>query len=510
MCILLIRNFQCPGALDPHQCKYMLRCSTPSVYRNAEKYEGALDFPCMESLDTRTEWYDEACPACTGEISVPKTNPTKVVTTPHHDVAIPARDYAFCMATWLFVCIYENITEDSSYHVPNPIANATVGTARTSWIRDDVFLERQIMVLSELMCQVRPEHGSLTELTVVLPEPRSGNQLDFSVERNERCDCLATQQPYLTNWATDIRRRAAAVAYFNMMTGLNFFDLMLAFGNQEVFFREHQKIQTRILDKNLSYQSRFPVPDMLRVSGEEVAHRTQVLAEDIAKLNAEYLAQIPREHASKGETARHEARASLLQWVKIILARDSGITLKRARIILEWFANKVVKYDPDWAAFVPAPGSSTWKRLAYFANACPYDTGRWVGYTTQVLGEGAYPERKMEGLCSDWEKEDRARAAIVQNNVVAASEAEIAELEHAECLVCLSEFKDHTTVFKTPVRNPHCGSEHSRHWVSLPCIVKAARTLQGSDLTPRTPECPACRTKFEPEDDSGNAKGSSG
>lgn len=501
MCILVIRNFKCPGAPLPHQCKYMFRCSIPSVYRNVEKYEGAQDFPCMENLDTRMEWYDETCPACTGEISVPKTKPTGVMTTPHHDGRIPVRDYAFCLASWLLVGIHGKVTADPSYHIPDPVVSRTAA--------DDAFLERQLMVLSELICQVRPEHGSLPQLRVEYSRPRRPGRMVVSVAASDNCDCWATQHPCLTNWATDIRRKTARAAYCNMMSNLDAYDLLLAFGHQEVIHKEHQAIQARVLNKNLSCQSRFPVPDMVQVNKEEIEFRTQALADDIASLDAKYLAEIPEEVSSSQEMVRHRARASLLRWARIILARDSGLTLKRARDILNFFATRVVKYNPDWATYTPAPHTSTWKRLAHLANTRPYDISRWVAYTAQAHGEGDHIESTREEFGFYWERGDRARAAAVHRNMATASEAELAELEHAECLVCLSEFKDHTTVLNTPVRNPRCGSEHSKHWVSLPCIIKAARTLHGADLTPRAPKCPACRTKFEPEDNSANAAGDS-
>ncbi|KXX80809.1 hypothetical protein MMYC01_202939 [Madurella mycetomatis] len=158
-----------------------------------------------------------------------------------------------------------------------------------------------------------------------------------------------------------------------MMRNLCPYDPLLVFGHQEVVHRERREIQARVLNKNLSCQSRFPILGMVQVNKGKLpsglkSYRT---ISPISTQNT--LAQIPEEASSPEETARHRARASLLKWVRIILARDIGITLKRARDILDLFAAHVVKYNPNWAAYIPASHTLTWKRLAHIANTRPYD-----------------------------------------------------------------------------------------------------------------------------------------
>lgn len=534
MCIKLRRYYRCSSTRQ-HKCEYLVRCSTPLVW-SEDLVRGLRDQPCLADLETIEEWYHEPCPDCTGEIALPKTDPVtvmqnfKVVDDNHldyYDVTAAQNQsystggavdtYTQHLAYWIFSYLYG---PDSGFDHEDPFRKED----GSGWV-DGAVMERQVAVLGELICQVRPEHGCpwrmvrLDRWSEEGQEMREG-QLDFLPTRG--CDCLATQEPLLCNWALHIRRTVSSEIYRGMADPeLNEFELdrhemKVLYETQETVLKRHEELQKRVLDKGYSVLGRVPVLETVRTRQRMVYQRTMILTRDSFILTTTYAEQV----ADPGDKARFWARASLASWVIFILSRDVGLTTARARAILVHFIIKVVMHDPDWRSYRPRiMDRNACKRLAHVANTYPADVERWVHETLAPLrhnnnhnnhnnhNAAAAMMHDIDELLHDmfngFATQDRARASRVRRGVVRATEAELDELRRRgddTCVVCLERFDDHACAadaYRLPVQHWRCYRGGHAHWCAQPCLVRSARTLHGAGLAAPAPRCPVCRAEFD-------------
>lgn len=168
-----------------------MRCSNPAFV--LEDLAPVLDQDrqprlCEEDPEYREEWYGEGelCPKCTGEADVPKTEPLRTLEQSvmnglddeqRAGVSRRAMEYLQNLAYWLFASM--SLPGSPLSQVGRPANNA-----------ED---ERRIGVLNELICQANPEHGSPYRL-------QASREGEFWFETLAYdCDCLATQNPSLSN-----------------------------------------------------------------------------------------------------------------------------------------------------------------------------------------------------------------------------------------------------------------------------------------------------------------------
>jgi hypothetical protein len=491
-------------------CEYLVRCSSPFRW-SEDVVRGIKDQPCMEELDTAEEWYNEPCSDCTGELLVPKTSPTRVVRLIYSkrpgEVANEGDGgavgaYAEQLAHWLFIFLHKAGT--------NPFLKGK------EWA-DGALMERHMTILRELICHVRPEHGGQWGL---VREDRWDEEtqtiregvLDFlSVDV---CDCLSTQNPWLCNWALHIRRLVAARIYYDLANpevnemGLDDAELGSLYELQESLLQCHVEFRKMILDHGLSVLGKHRMLEVLPTELADRIERTRLLLYDTQNLLGSYRKEIEHlgsdEKARRESQARHESRASLMKWVRVILAYDSGLTIERARAILAYFAANVVKYDPDWEKYQPmAMEFGACKRLAYIANSSYTNVPDWVTRTVRDY-RGERFTLDLAVRWADWARIDRTRASLIHRTVVRATQAEVDEMKKnggAVCGICLESFDDHdNAVSNVPVQNWRCSYMGRSHWCGHACLMKFARTLQG-DSSPG-PRCPICRAEFvDPRED---------
>jgi hypothetical protein len=522
MCIKLIRHFQCSTTVE-HVCEYLARCSNPTYMIEdllGEDANGRRRRPCLDegTLETREEWYEHACPDCTGENVAPSKEPTRVV---NH--AIPGRNddyrykyfndpdivpdddavsvYAQNLAYWFLARMY---APDEPFAIDGPPLPGPMGDERDTLVWD----ERRMCVLNELICQVDPEHGCLGKLTmgedIFLETGRRefGFQLDYL-----GCPCLSTQNPWLCNWALDIRRQAAKKTYFQIADLGDSIDLRYAFNLQEHVIKECAKLGKAAAAKGPSAPEALPLLEVQHPLGNELGERNWVLGRD-ARLMTENFENHVLEQDYKTEDleyGRHMSRASLLPWAVFILVHDSGLTLRRAREILALFGAKVVRHDPKWRDFKPRLfGYDACERLAAVASQRPGFVYYWVGETLgPLVTDLTVFSKKLEMKYRLWQHQDRDRVAQVRNNIVAATDAEFQELREsgdARCPICFEDFDDHDSALsKNPVQNQFCYERGNKHWMNAACLVKFARilyNLANQEAAP-PPRCPMCRTDFE-------------
>jgi hypothetical protein len=193
MCIKLTRHFQCSAEAE-HECEYLIRCSNPDfmlgdmvpVVSSRENRQSRL---CEEDPEVREDWYEEPCPKCTGAMDVPLTPAVRVLErglldienedeNPDDDDGIAkAEEYIQNLAYWMYA---------SMCSPGSPLAQAGEEMPRS---QD----ERQMGVLNELICKVDPSHGSPWRLQ------RDADIGFIFLTPADGCDCLATQNPWLSN-----------------------------------------------------------------------------------------------------------------------------------------------------------------------------------------------------------------------------------------------------------------------------------------------------------------------
>ena len=499
MCIKLTRHFRCSATVE-HKCEYLVRCSSPFVWSD-DIEKGIKDQPCMEELDTGEEWYNEPCSDCTGEPPVPKTSPTRVVRltqSKNEGEGVAVGAYAEQLAHWLFVSMHEVGT--------NPFFK----DKGNEWA-DKALMERQMSILGEMICHVRPEHGGQWELgrkdgwDEGTQTTREG-VLDLL--EGYGCHCLSTQNPWLCNWALHIRRKIAAGLYYGLAdpfqnkTTLDQAGLESLYEHQDSLLQRHVEFRKRILDHGLSVQGKHRMLEVLPTELADRVERTRLLLDDSQNLVELYKKEIEHvgsdENARRKSQARHESRASLMTWVRLILAYDSGLTIERARAILAYFAANVVKYDPGWKNYQPLPMEfGVCKRLAFMANKLYKRVPDWVNSTTgKFTGEG-FP-LDLTTKWEDWTRIERERASFMHRSIVEANEFEVDEMKEsgdAVCGICLESFDDHVNaISNVPVQSRWCSYMGRSHWCGHACLMRFARTLQGDGSS--VPGCPICGDEF--------------
>jgi hypothetical protein len=192
MCIKLTRHFQCSASAE-HECKYLVRCSNPD-FRLEDMVPDEDGEPenrqfrlCQEDPEFREEWYEEPCPKCTGEMDIPRTPPVRVVERGILDfedgdregagIGKKVLEYIQNLSYWLYA---------SMCSPGSPLAQAGNNVRHGQ-------VERRIGVLNELICKANPEHGSPWRIQGV-----AEGEFRF-LTLAHGCDCLATQNPWLSN-----------------------------------------------------------------------------------------------------------------------------------------------------------------------------------------------------------------------------------------------------------------------------------------------------------------------
>ncbi|EAQ92900.1 predicted protein [Chaetomium globosum CBS 148.51] len=526
MCIKLIRHFECSIMVE-HTREYLARCSNPTYL--IEDLVGSLPGPgglgrrpCLDegTLETREEWYKQACPDCTGENEAPKEGCSGVI---EHNIPgrgddrryeyfsnahlVPYDDavnvYAHNLAYWLLANIY---SPDRSR-----IRNSTLWSGPMGTYSDiSVWQERNTYIMNELLCQVDPGHGFLCRLAVdeSIPDEES---TEFGLQLpHEGCPCPSTQKPWLCNWALHIRREAARDIYLQLMDMSNGILDEANYKLQQEVINHCGNISkltaaNAIADKGPSAPEALPVLEIQHPLGDALVDRGWVLGWDAGVMAELFACRVLDEDDEPLGSARHVSRASLLPWAVFILMHDSGLTLRRAREILALFASKVVRHYPDWRDFRPQllTGYDACERLAAVASLRPLYIPDWVNKTLGPLLNITDFNTKTRIKYTLWQKQDRGRVNSVWANVVTATDAQFQALRESgdtRCPICLEEFDDHDSALpKNPVQNWHCYCRGNKHWINMTCLTKFARTLYNladEDAAP-PPRCPICRTTFE-------------
>ncbi|KAL2255905.1 hypothetical protein VTK26DRAFT_2504 [Humicola hyalothermophila] len=516
MCIKLTRHFRCSGDVE-HSCAYIHRCSTPILLCHATM-NGRLDQPCMEDLESLDEWYNEACPDCTGEICIPKTAPVRTQSSPVKggaaggadmeksgtddsrgssagEASLAVSNYANWLARWLFALIYDPEGE---------FDRAELFADRNGEFVEGAIEERLTTLAMELVCKVRPGHGMPWRL---VREDRWDDYTETMFEGDlafvaaaDGCDCLPTDQPLLCNWAAHIRRSVAAEIYHGIADPLaDTWRLgehkieRCVYEMQEMALQRCREYQTNIIDKGRSLLGQYPMLDMSCTQERTIIERSEILAEDTAALSRSYVGEIPS--LNREERERFMARAGLLSWARFILAHDSGLSIGRARAVFKFLADKVVRYDPGWQQHRPQiVGADHYRRLAYVANSYPNSVARWIDEMMPHFFQ------KSAKLGSKWYQlvdKHNARTRIVHKNMASASRRQLEEINEGGtvCAICMDAFDDVVSVDRNshlvPVQNRRCALQGSSHWSHKACLVRFARTLH--DVAPR---CPVCRAEF--------------
>jgi hypothetical protein len=510
MCIILDRHFRCSDTVF-HVCRYYVRCSNPTfTIEDAVTANERAQRPCWApgELQREEEWYDEQCPNCTGEIHIPKTRPVRFSNFgPPTDVeavflkygaglddktsvSVYARNLAFLLLSYLYS---PETGLGEEYPMPDSAQEAK-----------EVWNMRQVCVLNELICHVHPEHGSPWRLVKTgewVEETQTVEATGWAFQTPAHgCECLSTQNPWLSNWALHIRRSIASDVYSQMVDPersnnpeLIEEELEHAYTIQKQFMANYRK-----LAKTCSCQ--LPVLEVLRTTKQWRDERHKALENDGAELLGRSEWDILQLEDAE-EPKRLNARASLAEWVAFLLGVDSGLTLERARVILACFMAKVVAYDEHWRNFnETSSDSDPFKRLAHLANKYPDDVPKWVRGKLSPFQRAGFVE-SLYNDCTRWERQDRERAAVVCRNIVRADETVLEALRQSgdgACAICLEPFEEHDTALsRLPVQNWRCHRTGHKHWSGHACLVKSARTLQGASLVAPEPRCPMCRTDFE-------------
>ncbi|KAK4132375.1 hypothetical protein BT67DRAFT_443938 [Trichocladium antarcticum] len=520
MCIKLTRHFQCSETVA-HTCEYLVRCSTPFVW-SEHIINGWDDQPCLEAeeLDVVEQWYDEPCSYCTGELCVPKTRPVRVnmrfgrgsTTTSLGEAAEggAVAAYAEHLGRWLVAYLYEPSSDffwSDAYLQQNVMDRGTMD-------------QRHMTILGELTCQIRPEHGCQWKFG----RSRVWNDNTQTMEDGdsltllpvEPCDCVSTRDPWLSNWALHVRRVGAARVLQNSARASDdrtYIGQALReeiYQTQERLIKSHVEIRRNIL--RFSALGKYPMLEVVPMERAQREQRADLLAQDNYNLVVACLGEVAQ--LGPAERRRCQSRSEVMIWVRLILAYDSGLTTQRARAILAFFAARVVKYDASWEGgehhhLTGILELDACRRLAYLANRCGGGLHDRVMATWREFSNergSAFPTQ-LETRWADWERLDRARADAVRRGIVRPTQAELDEMRKSGdgdvCAVCLDRFGDHeSAVSKLPVRNWKCSLNGSgggdepgtKHWCGAVCLMKYARTLQGSSAP--TPRCPICRTEF--------------
>lgn len=523
MCIKLIRHFQCSITVE-HVCEYLARCSNPTYMTEdllGKEANGRGRRPCLDegTLETREEWYEQACSDCTGENVAPRKEPTRVV-----DHTIPGRNddyrykyfndpdivldddavsvYAQNLAYWFLMQMYAPDKYSVMQAVDAPLLAEPMGDERDTRVWD----ERRMCVLNELMCQAHPEHGFLSKLTM-------GENIFLNTGRQEfgfqlahlGCPCLSTQNPWLCNWALDIRRQAAKKTYFQIADLGHSIDLKYAYSLQEHVIKACAELGKAAAAKGPSAPEALPLLEIQHLLGDELNERTWVLERDARLMTENFESRILTQDDEDMKYGRHMSRASLVPFAAFILVHDSGLTLRRAREILALFAAKVVRYDHKWRDFRPRLlAYDACERLAAAASQRPGFVYYWVAETLgPLVTDLEVFSKKLEMKYRLWQHQDRDRVSRVRNNMVTATDAEFQALRErgdTRCPICFEDFDDHVTALsKNPVQNRFCYERGNKHWMNAACLVRFARilyNLANEEATP-PPRCPMCRTDFE-------------
>ena len=519
MCIKLIRHFQCSATVE-HVCEYLARCSNPT-YMVEDLWRQGLGRerrPCLDegTLETREEWYEHACSDCTGENPAPMK---ECVCAIDHAISgrnddyryeyfnnpdiVPSDDavrvYAHNLAYWLLAYMHE---PDQPFDIdePPPSVEHISYEAPPSIVWD----ERRTYVLNELLCQVSPGHGCLCRLSVdedaILTE---GRREFVFMEDDLGCSCPSTQDPWLCNWALQIRRDTAKDIYFQLTNLGGNLEMESAYRLQERVIKECKRLGEAAAAKGPSAPEALPVLEIQHPLGDAVAERNWVLGRDARLMTGGFENRIPDE--DEEEYGRHMSRASLLPWAVFILVHDSGLTLRRAREILALFAAKVVRYNPLWQDFKPQIcGYDACERLAAVASQRPMFVEYWVGETLgPLVTDLTVFSKRLEMKYRLWQHQDRDRVACVRNNIITATDAQfqwLRETGDTRCPICFEDFDDHVSALsKNPVQNRFCYERGNKHWVGAACLIKFARILYNTadEEAAPPPRCPICRTDFE-------------
>ena len=144
---------------------------------------------CEEDPEFREEWYEEPCPKCTGAMDVPMTPAVRVLERGLLDledrdegpnnggIGAKVEEYLQNLAYWMYA---------SMCSPGSPLAQA-------GEIIEHGEDERHMGVLNELICKVDPKHGSPCRLR------RDADREYMFSTLDDGCDCLATQNPWLSN-----------------------------------------------------------------------------------------------------------------------------------------------------------------------------------------------------------------------------------------------------------------------------------------------------------------------
>ncbi|KAH6854154.1 hypothetical protein B0I37DRAFT_394807 [Chaetomium sp. MPI-CAGE-AT-0009] len=528
MCIKLIRHYQCSTTVE-HVCEYIIRCSNPTYMIEdlvGLNVPGRRRRPCLDegTLESREEWYEQACPDCSGENVAPRTECVRAV-----DHGIPGRDdeyrhryfndpdsvpdddavsvYAQNLAFWLLASMH---MPGRRFDVLNPMTGpGPMGDESNPLVMD----ERRMYVLNELICQVYPEHGCLCKLGLDESAMQEGRR-EFGHQLPSRgCPCFATQKPWLCNWATHFRREAARDLWLRLTSTEDRLDAELAYNLQERTFLQCAVLgKAAAATKGEASPEALPVLEVWQPPRDAIADRDWILGRD-ARLMVSFCEDRHFEEEPEKEEGvipeheknflRLEARASLLPWATFILMHDSGLTIRRAREILAFFAARVLRYNPEWREFKPQLlAYDACDRLKVLANERPDDVADWAWMTLAPFLSDPDVDKILRLSYVVWQQRDRQRVSAVCRNMVAATKAEFEALRESgdtRCPICFEDFDDHVSALSThPVQNRRCYERGHRHWLNAACLVRFARTLLNADDEDAAPgpRCPICLTEF--------------
>ncbi|KAK3329809.1 hypothetical protein B0H66DRAFT_610864 [Apodospora peruviana] len=525
MCIKIIRHFAC-DVFGDHVCNYILRCSAPVqvLLRKDPDFEQA----CIKNHSEREEWYDDACPDCTGFCVLPPQNPPSRVVERDlgqqqlNNGSTSTEPFGLCETTletvgsytnylcrFIFYLATSNIFANDDIEPLQDLMMAPPSGGRPTLRK---LTHKFSVLLQEILCKSNPSHGAANEMDHAQFEDDDGGvHHEHSLHPTFYCDCFFNPQQhlrFLSNPATHIRTLLtvrmlqemcqedqsdpAARPVMEMLHNLQN-AMTMAFGAMEKQWRKQPAdLQTDV--------------DMIFLPYTELQHRIGTLKNLMTDAMSRFRQDIRRLYLpdEAAELKRLQDRANLVKIAIYLMAADVGVSLSRARMALSCLLTMVVGYDADWASFDPSsPDRPNFhlRRLAYLANHNPRSVRYWADMVNWKL-DSEDEHRKYERKWGQWCEIMSARAEVVLE-IVRATSPDLARLDPMEacCPACCEDLvqqKATESELVAPSANKWCHANGAAHWYCRNCLVRNALAIpsHAKGYTPPAPHCPTCRVPF--------------